>query len=227
MSLPNILTIFRLIAAPALALAVLFLARPLGDWVALCLFVAAAITDFLDGVLARRWGQISKLGTMLDPIADKAIVLVTLLTVVAIYGLQWPLVIPAVLIVFREVFVSGLREYLGDTAGTLKVTPLAKWKTTAQLCALGVLLTPALFEHGLFDRSHGMDADLFEAILAGTEDDVLGLRWLDFGRRWSFDLGLGLLWIAAVLTLLSGIDYFRKALPHVSEPAHPSQESQK
>lgn len=218
LNLPNILTILRLLAAPGIAIAFLLLPRPVADWAALALFMGASITDWVDGYVARAWGQVTKLGAMLDPIADKAIVLSALVTLSAIWQPASLILLPAVLIVFREVFVSGLREFLGDVAGTLKVTKLAKWKTAAQMVAIGVLLAKGIVEHGLIERIVGLDEALYAAILTGVEEDVLGLRW----RVQALELlrlgGAGLLWLAAVLTLLTGYDYFRKALPHLRGP---------
>ena len=138
LTLPNILTILRLLAAPGVAVMFLYFARPYADWYALILFVVAALTDFVDGYLARRWKQETKLGAMLDPIADKVMVVIALMVIAWIYGFRGLVVLPATVILFREVFVSGLREYLGDTAGTLKVTKIAKWKTTVQLVSITV-----------------------------------------------------------------------------------------
>lgn len=134
-TLPNILTLLRLLAAPGVAIMFLYFTRPYADWLALILFLSAAITDWFDGYLARLWKQETKLGAMLDPIADKAMVVIALMVIVGYSSMSPWLVLPATFILFREVFVSGLREFLGDTAGTLKVTRLAKWKTTAQMVA--------------------------------------------------------------------------------------------
>ena len=138
-TIPNILTVLRLLAAPGVAVMFLYFTRPYADWFALLLFVAAAITDWFDGFLARAWKQETKLGTMLDPIADKAMVVIALMIIVGYSSMSPWLVLPATVILFREVFISGLREFLGDTAGTLKVTVLAKWKTTAQMVAISFL----------------------------------------------------------------------------------------
>ncbi|MEM8570380.1 MAG: CDP-diacylglycerol--glycerol-3-phosphate 3-phosphatidyltransferase [Pseudomonadota bacterium] len=139
-TIPNILTVGRLLAAPGVALAYAAFDRPAADWVALALFILAAITDFLDGRLARAWGQESNFGRMLDPIADKAIVVIALAMIIGLSGANPLILVPVAFILLREVFVSGLREYLGADAGQLKVTPLAKWKTTAQMVAIPVLL---------------------------------------------------------------------------------------
>ena len=204
-TVPNILTVLRLLAAPGIALAFLFLARPWADWAAIILFVTAALTDFVDGYLARRWNQMTKLGAMLDPIADKAMVVIALAVLMALYQLQWLLVIPATLILFREVFVSGLREFLGDTAGTLKVTRIAKWKTTTQLVAISVLLAQGLFVHYFGMWSLGMGPEITGQVLAGTTPDELGLRYVYWGALATNYGGIGLLWIAAVLTAISGL----------------------
>ncbi|MGY9032760.1 MAG: CDP-diacylglycerol--glycerol-3-phosphate 3-phosphatidyltransferase, partial [Rhodobacterales bacterium] len=194
-NIPNILTLLRLIAAPGVAIMFLYFHRPLADWFALILFVVAAFTDFLDGYLARAWKQESKFGAMMDPIADKAMVIIALVVITGFSGMNPWILLPAVLIIFREVFVSGLREFLGETAGLLKVTNLAKWKTTVQMAAISVLFAKGAFEHYLIDRTNG---------------DVLGLRTLELGAEISWYLGIGLLWIAMVLTVLSGADYFGK-----------------
>ncbi|MDG1801639.1 MAG: CDP-diacylglycerol--glycerol-3-phosphate 3-phosphatidyltransferase, partial [Paracoccaceae bacterium] len=130
-NLPNILTVLRLAAAPGVVVMFLYFNRPLADWFALTLFIVAALTDWVDGYLARAWKQESKFGAMLDPIADKAMVVIALIVITGFSGMTPWILLPATVIIFREIFVSGLREFLGDTAGTLKVTTLAKWKTTA------------------------------------------------------------------------------------------------
>lgn len=217
-NLPNILTLLRLVAAPGVAVMFLYFTRPYADWFALVLFVGAAVTDWFDGYLARAWGQETKLGAMLDPIADKAMVVIALMVIVAFSSWSPWLVLPATLILFREVFVSGLREYLGDVAGTLKVTQLAKWKTTLQMIAIAVLFSQGVFEHYLGMSVFGMDQQMIEAILDGEVEDTLGLGWKLAGMEWAGLLGLVLLWVAAVLTAITGFDYLRKALPHLKEP---------
>lgn len=139
-SLPNLLTVLRVLVAPVVGV---LLASGFGMELALLLFVAAALTDYADGWLARRWGQQSALGTMLDPIADKAMVLCALFGLVArdnSHGLLFTL--PAMVIFMREILVSGLREYLGQIK--LSVTRLAKWKTAIQLLALAMLMFAAI-----------------------------------------------------------------------------------
>ncbi|AXT36044.1 CDP-diacylglycerol--glycerol-3-phosphate 3-phosphatidyltransferase [Phaeobacter sp. LSS9] len=218
-TVPNILTLMRLVAAPGLAIMFLYFSRPYADWFALILFVSAAITDWFDGYLARSWGQETKMGAMLDPIADKAMVVIALMILVGYAAEHWTpwLVLPATVILFREVFVSGLREYLGDTAGTLKVTALAKWKTTAQMIAIATLFSQGIFEHYLVMSSFGMDQALVDQIMLGEVSDEFGLRWKYEGMIWTSRLGLLLLWVAAALTLITGADYMRKALPHLKE----------
>ncbi|PCH72803.1 MAG: CDP-diacylglycerol--glycerol-3-phosphate 3-phosphatidyltransferase [Rhodobacteraceae bacterium] len=216
-NVPNILTLMRLIAAPGLAVMFLYFTRPYADWFALILFVIAALTDWVDGYLARAWKQETKLGTMLDPIADKAMVIIALMVIVGFSSMSPWLVLPTTVILFREVFVSGLREYLGDTAGTLKVTVLAKWKTTAQMVAIAVLFSQGIFEHYFVMSAFGMDDALINEILSGTVEDLNGLGWKLAGMDWAGRIGLWLLWLAAGLTLLTGMDYLRKAMPHLKE----------
>jgi cardiolipin synthase len=216
-NLPNLLTLLRLLAAPSVAIMFLYFNRPLADWFALLLFVSAAITDFVDGYLARAWKQETKFGAMMDPIADKAMVIIALVVITGFSGMNPWILMPAVLIIFREVFVSGLREFLGDTAGTLKVTVLAKWKTTLQMVAIAILFAKGAFEHYLIERSMGMDQDTQIGILAGDIEDLLGLRSLETGLEISWYAGVGFLWLAMILTVLSGADYFRKALPYLRD----------
>ncbi|SFQ99834.1 CDP-diacylglycerol--glycerol-3-phosphate 3-phosphatidyltransferase [Poseidonocella sedimentorum] len=217
MTIPNMLTTLRLLAAPAVAVMFLYFTRPYADWFALLLFVGAAVTDWFDGYLARSWKQESRLGAMLDPIADKAMVMIALLVIVGYSSMSPWLVLPATVIAFREVFVAGMREFLGTTAGTLKVTSLAKWKTTAQMVAIAVLFAQGVFEHYLVMSSWGMSGEMIADVVAGKLEDLQGLRWKYTGMIWSGRLGMALLWIAAALTLITGWDYFRKALPHLRD----------
>lgn len=214
-NIPNILTTMRLLAAPLVAVTFLYFTRPFADIFAVTLFIGAAITDWFDGYLARAWGQQTKLGKMLDPIADKAMVIIALMVIIGFSSWSPWLVLPTTVILFREVFVAGLREFLGDTADTLKVTQLAKWKTTLQMVAIAVLFSQGVFEHYFGMSVWGMDADMVRAILIGEEPDLQGLWWKFFGAEWAGLTGLWLLWIAAGLTLLTGFDYFRKALPYL------------
>ncbi len=219
LNIPNILTILRLLSAPGVAVMFLYFTRPYADWLALILFVSAAATDWFDGFLARAWKQETKLGAMLDPIADKAMVVIALMVIVGYSSMSPWLVLPATVILFREVFVSGLREFLGDTAGTLKVTKLAKWKTTAQMIAIAILFSQGVFEHYFGMSAYGMDTALVNDILTGAEEDLHGLSWKFQGMIWAGRIGLVLLWIASILTLITGIDYFLKARPFLKDNA--------
>lgn len=216
-NVPNLLTVLRLLAAPAIAVFFLLIPRPFADWAALAVFICASLTDYLDGYLARRWKQVSKLGAMMDPIADKAMVVIALAVMVVFSSLSLWILFPATLILFREVFVSGLREFLGDVAGTLKVTKLAKWKTATQMVAISVLIIQGLFEHYFGMWTWGMDYQIVQDILAGNGEDPLGVRRLYNGMIWSTYGAIGLMWIAAVLTVITGFDYFRKAAPHLRD----------
>lgn len=148
LSIPNALTLFRVLAAPFVALVYLMFARPFADIAAFGLFSFAAATDFLDGWLARRWGQVSAFGRMMDPIADKAMIAVTGAVLMALYELAPLVVVPVTAILMRETLVSGLREYLKG-ARVLDVTLLAKWKTTAQLFSMGLLFLAGSMETDL------------------------------------------------------------------------------
>jgi CDP-diacylglycerol--glycerol-3-phosphate 3-phosphatidyltransferase len=185
-TLPNILTILRLLAAPGVAVMFLYFNRGWADVFALVLFLGAALTDFFDGYLARLWKQESRFGAMLDPIADKAMVVIALFVITGYSGMNPWIILPATVILFREVFISGLREFLGSESGLLKVTGLAKWKTMMQMVAIATLF-------------------------AGMGLDRMG--WVDALEQVVFWIGIGLLWVAAGLTLLTGFDYFVKAVP--------------
>jgi cardiolipin synthase len=216
-NIPNILTLLRLLAAPGVAIMFLYFARPWADWFALVLFVVAATTDWVDGYLARAWNQQTKFGAMLDPIADKAMVVIALLVICGFSGMDPWILLPAVLIMFRETFVSGLREFLGDTADTLKVTPLAKWKTAAQMTAIAVLFSTGAFETYFNMSVEGMDDTTIEAVFAGDLPDEGGIVWKFYGTMYSWWIGITLLWISMALTVITGADYLRKAAPFLKE----------
>src|SRR5688572_13643040 len=138
-SLPNILTYGRIIAIPALV-ACFFVTGDWGRWTAMWIFIAAGVSDFLDGYLARAWGQQSAIGRMLDPIADKLIVAAALLMLAADQTIAGWSLWAGVIILCREILVSGFREFLGQLAVGVPVTKLAKWKTVVQMVAIGFLL---------------------------------------------------------------------------------------
>ncbi len=216
-TIPNILTVLRLLAAPGVAVMFLYFHRPWADWFALTLFVGAAITDYFDGYLARLWKQESKFGAMLDPIADKAMVVIAIMILTGYNGMNAWLILPATAILFREVFVSGLREFLGAKAATLKVTRLAKWKTTLQMVAIAVLFLGTGFEYLNGVAMRGMTPDQYaDAVAAGTADPIRACGKRDCASV-ANDAGILLLWVAALLTLVTGWDYFRKALPFLKD----------
>ena len=186
--LPNILTLSRIAVIPVLVVLVA-IGVPLTDLLACLLFAGAGITDYLDGRLARERLQLSDLGRMLDPIADKLLVGATLMSLVGFGHLPGWGIYPAIVIMLREILVSGLREYLAQIRIGLPVTRLAKWKTGVQMTALGVLL------------------------LGGHGAGLIGLGGLPMA--W---LGGVLLWIAAALTLVTGWDYLNAGLRHVTAP---------
>jgi cardiolipin synthase len=144
LALPNILTYARIVAVPVVV-GLLYWQSIIGGglwlrWLALAIFIAAGITDILDGYLARMWGQQSSLGRMLDPIADKLLVASCLLMLAADETIRGWTLLAAVIILCREILVSGLREFLADLRVGVPVTRLAKWKTTGQLVAIGFLI---------------------------------------------------------------------------------------
>lgn len=198
-NLPNILTVARLVTVPLLPVVFLYFDRPYADWYALILFIVASITDYLDGYLARAWRLESLFGAAMDPIADKALVLIALLVINGYAGLTPWILLPSAIIIYREIFVAGLRESLGAKARALKVTGLAKWKTTAQMVAIALIFAKGIFEH-------------HAALETGEISSAL--------NGWAQLTGTGgivLLWIAGAFTVVTGVDYFRKALPYLRE----------
>lgn len=184
LTLPTVLTLSRIFVIPILVF-VFWLPPVIASWLALVLFIAAAVTDYFDGFLARRNDDISRFGTMLDPIADKLMVAAGLLLLAdASWGLGGIHLLAATAILGREIMISGLREYLGLKGISLPVSRLGKWKTTLQLIAVGFLIAGP----------------------AGASID-LPLK----------PVGLGLLWLAAVLTLWSGWDYVKSSLKHLDD----------
>ena len=186
--LPNLLTVSRIAAIPLMV--VLASIRSPGTDIAACVvFSIAAITDYFDGKLARDYGQTSDLGRMLDPIADKLLVGAALMMLVGTDRLSAASLYPAIVIMLREILVSGMREYLAGIRIGLPVTNLAKWKTGVQMGALG-------------------------ALLAGDASAaLLGIAWLPVQI-----IGEAMLFAAAALTLVTGWDYLTTGLQHASQP---------
>jgi len=139
-SLPNLLTYGRIVAVPLVVGCLFWPATEAMRWTAFGLYAAAAVTDFFDGYLARAWSQQSSLGRMLDPIADKLLVAAVLFMLVNDRTIVGANVVAAIVILCREILVSGLREFLAELKVSIPVSKVAKWKTTAQLLALGFLI---------------------------------------------------------------------------------------
>ena len=186
LSLPNLLTLSRILAVPILVF-LLWRPAPLDYAITFVLYCLVGITDYFDGYLARAWGSISRLGQFLDPIADKIMVGAVLVMLISsrkanpvpeIAGLH---IIAALIILLREIIVSGLREYLAGLQVSVPVSALAKWKTTFQLVALGALILGGAVPHA----------------------------------PWVHDVGIISLWAAAALTLTSGYSYLRTGLRHM------------
>jgi cardiolipin synthase len=192
-SLPNLLTLSRIAAVPLLVLLVAF-RRPATDVAACAVFSVAAITDYFDGRIARSRRQTSNLGRMLDPIADKLLVGAALMLLAGFGRLGGSALYPAIVILLREILVSGLREYLAGLRVGLPVTQLAKWKTGFQMGALGTLLA------------------------GDPSAQLLGIPWLPVQA-----IGEAQLWVAAALTLWTGWDYLTAGVRHASRAAPPSQ----
>ena len=180
-NLPNILTYGRIIAVPAFVACFYFEGE---TWrlAALTLFIAASVTDFFDGYLARAWSQQSKLGQMLDPIADKLLVGAAIIMLVGDDTITGLSIIAAVIILCREILVSGLREFLGQLSVSVPVTQIAKFKTAAQLGALTALLAAPLIDQTLIDALMIGDSLLWIAALltlyTGFDYLRVGLKYL-------------------------------------------------
>ena len=173
--IPNILTIGRIAVIPVMIVTVVFVDSPYANWIAFGLYTAACITDFFDGYLARALGQMSAFGRLFDPIADKLLVAPVLLVMLGIDRIGALTVLPAAVILCREILVSGLREFLAEVRVSVPVTTLAKWKTALQMFSLGFLL--------------------------------VGPAGPAFGPLSTTEVGIYLLWAAALLTLVTGADY--------------------
>jgi CDP-diacylglycerol--glycerol-3-phosphate 3-phosphatidyltransferase/cardiolipin synthase len=182
--IPNILTIGRIIIVPFFVLA-FYLPGFYGDLTAFALFVVASFTDFLDGMLARMLGEESKLGELLDPIADKIIVATALILLVMSGTIKHYEVIAAIIILTREILISGLREFLAKGKIRLPVSNLAKLKTFLQMVAIALLLT------------------------GETGNKIFNFQ--DYNAE---TIGIILLWLSAFLTLYTGYEYLRKGIDH-------------
>ena len=216
-NLPNLLTVMRLVAAPGIVIMFLYFSRPLADWIALVLFLVAAISDWFDGYLARRWNQESKFGEMLDPIADKAMVIIALLIITGFSRMNSWVLLPAAMIMFREVFVSGLREFLGKSASLLTVTKLAKWKTALQMIAIATLFSQGIFQYYLEIEEWGMNKNMLETAISEITTERESLTWMYWGAYVFWIFGVLFLWVAGILTFITGIDYLKKSLPYLKD----------
>lgn len=184
-SLPNLLTLSRIAAIPVLV-ALFYMEGDAARWVSCALFSLAGVTDYFDGLFARRRSQISAFGRFLDPIADKLLVSAVILMLVATDRIAGLVVLPALIILCREVLVSGLREFLAGLNVGLPVSRLAKWKTMLQMVALGFL------------------------IVGDAGPEAVPVQLIG-------EIGL---WIAALLTLVTGYDYMRVGFGHMGRRRH-------
>ena len=183
--IPNILTIGRIIIVPFFVVS-FFLPGFYGEIIPFLLFILASFTDFLDGLLARLYKEESKLGELLDPIADKIIVSAALILLVMNGTIQNYEVIAAIIILIREILISGLREFLADVQVKIPVSSLAKGKTFIQMFSIAILLT------------------------GETGNKIINFE--DYNAQ---TVGIILLWLSAFLTLYTGYDYVRKGIEHV------------
>jgi cardiolipin synthase (CMP-forming) len=195
LTLPNILTLSRIFTVPILVALLWWPKWELGYGIAFAVYCLMGITDYFDGYLARAQGTVSKLGVFLDPIADKIMIAAVILVLTAQGVLTGPYVgdmhvIAGLIILIREIAVSGLREFLGGLQVSIPVSRLAKWKTTFQLISLGALIL-------------GCALPRWNVIVSGYEANL------------PHTVGLTTLWAAAALTLVTGWDYLRVGLKHM------------
>ncbi len=196
LTLPNLLTLSRIVAVPLLVALLWWPDWRLGYGLGFAMYTLMGITDYFDGYVARSYGAVSKLGAFLDPIADK-IMIAAVILVLAAQGVLWgPYVndlhvIAGLVILIREIAVSGLREFLGGLQVSIPVSRLAKWKTTFQMICLGALIL-------------GNATPWWNVWLGGIEMNV------------PHTIGLTTLWLAAALTVITGWDYLRVGLKHMN-----------
>ena len=181
-NLPNIITTTRIVLTPVIAVLIWHSGNPNYALFALIMFILASISDWLDGYLARQMEVVSPLGRMLDPIADKLLICACLISLASqtTHGVFF--LFPALVIILREFLVSGLREHLAGTKIALPVSLMSKWKTAAQMTAIGCLIGSGAFSS--------------LTILAST-------------------IGIVLLWLAAIMTALTGLSYFKAGMSHL------------
>ena len=184
LKIPNVLTIGRIILVPVFVVT-FYIPGFLGDLIPFFIFVLASFTDFLDGLLARLYKEESKLGELLDPIADKIIVAAALVLLVMNDIIKDYEVIAAIIILTREILISGLREFLAKSQVVMPVTGLAKFKTFIQMFAIAILLT-----------------------------GESGNRLINLQDYNAHSIGIILLWLSAFLTLYTGYDYIKKGIDH-------------
>lgn len=179
-TVPNLITLIRILLIP-IVVGLFYLDKPLGYLAAATLFIIACLTDFLDGYLARHYKQVTSFGGFLDPLADKLLVAAVLMMLAGFGRLPGISLVPAIIILCREILVSGLREFLGKVNADLPVTDLAKWKTGLQMTSLTFLILA--------------DPDSFFSLAIYP--------------------GLAGLWLAALLTVISGYDYLKQSLKYM------------
>ena len=187
LKIPNILTIGRIIIVPIFVLT-FFIPGFFGDLIPFFLFALASFTDYLDGLLARMFKEESKLGELLDPIADKIIVSAALVLLVMNNTIKEYEVIAAIIILTREILISGLREFLAKSQISMPVSGLAKFKTLIQMFAIAILLT-----------------------------GESGNKLINFQDYNAHSIGIIFLWLSAFLTLYTGYDYVKKGIDHAIE----------
>ncbi len=185
LQIPNTLTIGRIILVPIFVIT-FYIPGFLGDLIPFFIFILASFTDFLDGLLARLYKEESKLGELLDPIADKIMVATALVLLVMNETIQHYEVIAAIIILTREILISGLREFLAKSKVSMPVSSLAKFKTFIQMFAIAILLT-----------------------------GESGNRIVHFQDYNAHSIGIILLWLSAFLTLYTGYDYVKKGIDHI------------
>lgn len=205
--IPNLLTFARVLAVPV-ALTLMVLPTPNQLMLLFGIFVAAAITDFFDGYFARKWNAVTPLGTMLDQISDKLLIALMLVYLLIVMGSE--LLLPVMLILLRELYISGLREFLALRNIPLPVSKIGKWKTATQMAAITLLLGKLALNppHELNFPCSIMKDTTTGALSANCDDQPLLLRFADM-------MGMPLLYAAAALAVVSALTYTYAVRKHL------------
>ncbi len=205
--LPNALTVSRILLIPVLVWGTLFARDEYSYgmgvqpvlWTVLIVFLVCMLTDFLDGKLSRNWNTTSDFGRMLDPIADKLLVAASLISITIVFDAIWLILIPSLIIIGRDIFVSGIREHAANASLVLIPTKLAKWKTACEMLAILIFFSYFILAHTGIDMY-----SMISKLQLSSPDNI------------AFWTGIVVLWLAAILSAYTGFHYFRCAMAKVA-----------